>query len=306
MRDASSLTVQVLLSTYNGEAFLAPLLESVLAQDHPAVALLVRDDGSSDRTLELLKPHAKQGRIQLLAGSRLGVSASYFELLERSDPQAAFVAFCDQDDVWLPDKLSRAVVRLQAAGHGPRLYCGRQTLVDAALHPLGRSPGLRRQPALGNALVENVVTGCTAVMDSAARDRLNYARPRSAVLHDWWAYLVVSAFGKVLFDDDARVLYRQHGGNVVGCERSWARSWSRRVARRRLAAGRLVLDEQAREFRDLHGPDLLLAERTLLDRFLARRRSWLAGLGYALAPDVFRQGRVDDLVLRMMIALRRI
>jgi glycosyltransferase involved in cell wall biosynthesis len=92
--------VQVLLSTYNGERFLRPQLDSLLAQDHPNVSILVRDDGSSDGTQAILDEYARGGaRMQVIRGTHLGFTQSFFDLIERSSPEADFLALSDQDDV---------------------------------------------------------------------------------------------------------------------------------------------------------------------------------------------------------------
>src|SRR5215469_2768853 len=106
--------IQVLLSAYNGERYLEPQLDSVLAQDVAGLSVLVRDDGSTDSTPMLLERYAAQhSSIRLLRGENFGFARSFMHLLERSSATARYVAFCDQDDVWQPGKLSRAIAVLR-------------------------------------------------------------------------------------------------------------------------------------------------------------------------------------------------
>lgn len=302
--------VQILLSTFDGVAYLEPLLDSLLAQQGVEVSVLARDDGSSDATPEILERRAADPRVTYLAGppeTNRGVFASYLELLEQADAESPYFAFCDQDDVWLEDKLTRALELLGPMDASrPTLYCSRQILVNEQLETLSLSRRPARGPAFGNALVENIATGCTVVFNRAAREILLRGSPRNPVMHDWWAYIVVAAFGKVLFDDEARVLYRQHAGNVIGSQHRWWKSWALRAGRMRRHGERRVLWEQAVEFRDIHGPSLDDANRAILDRFIERRRKPLGGIRYAMLPDVFRQSLLDDLILRILIALGRI
>src|SRR6266581_2616017 len=113
-------TVQVLLSTYNGVKFLQPLLNSLLDQDWPSVDVLVRDDGSTDGTVDLVEQYCVRPNFRAVREGNVGVVRSFFRLLHLSAPTAAYVAFCDQDDVWERDKLSRAVAALSNTGdHEP-------------------------------------------------------------------------------------------------------------------------------------------------------------------------------------------
>ncbi|RPI15811.1 MAG: glycosyltransferase family 2 protein [Lysobacterales bacterium] len=298
-------TVAVLLSTYDGSRWLAPQFESLLAQRDVDVMVRVRDDGSRDDTPQLLARWAADRRIEYECGGNLGVVRSYLALLAAAPPTAEFVAFSDQDDVWLPDKLSAAVRRL--ATHDPSLpalYCSRTRYVDETLQPLGLSR-IPRIVGYTNALVENVATGCTVVMNRSAVDLVNARPPSAALMHDWWCYLVVSAFGAVEYDPIPRILYRQHGGNVIGGRSGWVASVPDRFRRLRLRRdGAFRCSNQAAEFLRCHGERLAPEKRALLDDFLAARRSTPAALAFAASGRVHRASPQDDLVLRAMIAAR--
>ena len=135
------------------------------------------------------------------------------------------VAFADQDDVWLPEKLARGVAALRPlANEIPALYCARQMLVDEALNPLGLSRRINRPPGFPAALIQNVTTGCTLVLNRRAVAMVATSSPPAASLHDWWCYLVVAAGGgRVISDDAATVLYRQHPANMIGAVNSMPR-----------------------------------------------------------------------------------
>lgn len=303
-------TVTVLLSTYNGIRYLAPLMESVLGQRDVDCHVVVRDDGSSDATRELLNSYAGQdGRIRVVAGANQGVVASFFTLMRLAPVDTRYVAFCDQDDVWEPSKLSRAVAMLGAGSDSePAMYCSRLKIVDDDLRFLAYSDRLRRPPTFGNALVQNIATGCSVVVNRAALDMLTAHPPDTdhVIMHDWWVYLLTSALGRVVVDDQAHILYRQHSGNVVGAVRG-IRAWQGRWSRFRAAGQRHPIGEQTREFvrcfrRELPPPVLELAEGmircTRSDRFIPRLR-------FAVWGGVYRQRLVDDILLKCMIASGR-
>lgn len=237
-RHPASPEVCILLSTYNGAIYLDSLLSSLLAQSNTRWVLYWRDDGSDDHSPTLMRAFAARagaGRcieITMPHGRcHLGIGRSYAALLDHVPPGCA-AAFCDQDDVWLPDKLERAMAAMTAARHPktpggtdpaqaathPVLYCSRQILTDGHLTPRGLSCDLPQAPSFLMALTQNIATGCTVVLSApaVALVRANMPPP-AATLHDWWAYLLVSGVGgTVIADNTPTLLYRQHTHNAVG------------------------------------------------------------------------------------------
>ncbi len=229
--------VDILLATYNGGAHLAELLDSLRAQTHRELTVLVRDDGSTDRTVEIVRRYADDARgpsVRLVEAAApgqppLGPGGNFGRLLAASS--ASRVMFCDQDDVWLPEKVARTLDRLAAAQREspprtPLLVHTDLAVVDEALRPVAPSlwayQNIRPvgRETLAKLLVQNVVTGCTAMLNRPLVDRIGDI-PRPIRLHDWWAALVAAAFGRVVHLPEATVLYRQHPGNDTG-----ARRWS--------------------------------------------------------------------------------
>lgn len=225
MPEATSATrparIMVLLSTYNGEKYIAGQLRSILDQLPASGTILVRDDGSHDCTAACVSALGDP-RITLQQGRNLGFGASFLSLLEQVPADVDLVLFSDQDDVWLPGKIDRARAALHALGNVPGLYGSAQMLADQALRPLQVTPSWPRGPSLAGALVENIVTGCSAALNGAAVRLLQRAAaPPGVCFHDWWAYLVVSAFGIVVHDNEPTLLYRQHGNNQIGHGAGW-------------------------------------------------------------------------------------
>lgn len=226
----SDRRVAILLSTFNGERFLSEQLESLLTQTHDQWVLYWRDDGSCDGTRAVLAAFAAragQGRCVEIPGqaANLGPAASFHALLRSISEQLAaadVVAFADQDDVWLPTKLERGLVALDAVEPGhPALYCARQMLVDAALKPIGLSVAPCGTGGFPAALTQNIATGCTIMLNQPAARLVAVSQPPSSTLHDWWCYLVVTgAGGQLLQDPEPVILYRQHDANMVGAPAS--------------------------------------------------------------------------------------
>jgi rhamnosyltransferase len=221
--------VFIVLSCYNGARYIGEQIESIRQQTFRDWTLLVRDDGSSDSTLEIVEGFARaDSRIRLLPDRRgnLGPPASFGALLEHAlERQAAYVAISDQDDVWRPDKLERQLDLLRAheasvgMGH-PALVHSDLTVVDSDLRPIHASyfryQRLEHVTAdpLRRLLLQNFVTGCTAMLNRALL-RLAVPVP-SVVMHDWWLAQCAAALGSILFLPTSTVLYRQHGANAIG------------------------------------------------------------------------------------------
>ena len=214
--------IAILMGTYDGSQFLPLQLTSILYQSHQNWSLWVSDDGSTDGTRELLESVRQQwgsDRVHILDGPSLGFVHNYLSLLCRHEIKADYFAFADQDDVWLPDKLWRSVEALGKCPPGaPGLYCGRTLIVDAEGVERGMSLLDRVMPSFPNALIQNIASGNTMVLNAAARDLMKYAGADVDIFaHDWWAYLAVMAVGgSVMFDPVPWVHYRQHGMNQVG------------------------------------------------------------------------------------------
>ena len=215
--------VAILLSTFNGGAFLPAQLESFEAQAGAEWVLYWRDDGSGDDSVLVMEAFgSRTGRcVRVDRAGHLGVTASYMALLAAAVQAGEVVfAFSDQDDVWLPEKLARGMDALGEDG-APVLYCSRQVLVDEALRRLSESSPVQVKPGLGPALTQNIATGCTVMLNRAAAALVAGSVAPGPSLHDWWSYLVVAAAGgRIIADPAVTVLYRQHGGNAVGAPRS--------------------------------------------------------------------------------------
>jgi glycosyltransferase involved in cell wall biosynthesis len=299
-------TVEVLLSTYNGEKYLTQLLDSVRAQEHSHVRLSVRDDGSSDGTVRLLEQLLRgKPSDRLSVGANIGAAQSFMTLLRTVSADTDYAAFCDQDDVWLPEKLSSAVDAIQGV-KGPALYCCAVRLVSESLIEIKVHRRCVRGPSFENALVENIATGCTILLNRAAIDLLASRAPKTLLMHDAWCYLVVAGCGRVVYDPHPHVLYRLHASNAIGVGRTLWAEWSGRAARQLREGRERVLTRQAEEFRQLYGPQLPAATLRCLEEFLGAQSALPPRLRYALLGSAHRQRPLDDIIFRTLYALRRV
>jgi glycosyltransferase involved in cell wall biosynthesis len=284
--------VEVLLATYNGARFLREQIDSILAQDYGNIRVLARDDGSSDETVEILAQYAARfpDRFQVMpVGVATGNPKNNFLLLMKAST-ADYICFSDQDDVWLPDKVSRtkqAMDQLESrwGTKVPLLVFTDLHLVDDKLKIVQESfwsymnidPG--RINRLSEMMVQSVVTGCTAMLNRALLE-LSVRMPEEAYMHDLWISWLASFMGKSSPVRAQTVLYRQHDRNVIGTGihisdmpvQGSTRSWWERIRRPRIAAGHVLRWEigqrQARAFLNEHGSELTAKKRALLRGFL--------------------------------------
>lgn len=305
--------IQVLLSTYNGELFIAEQLESILLQEGVDFSILVRDDGSQDRTTEIVAKYVGlyPDKIRLLKSDNRKLPASFFELIRQSSEDYDYYAFCDQDDVWEPGKLLRAVTKLKTLldQERPLLYCSATTMVDQELNVISVWPQVPRRPlTVYNALIENVVVGCTAVFNKRAMDLMKHRLPTSydkIIMHDWWLYATVAAFGEVIFDPEPAIRYRQHDRNSFGGSTSHLSKWKKRL--RRFFSTQYTISDQAAEFLKCYNEEMSSQLRSDIEHFVASQRlPLLARIRYAQRFPFYRHSVVDQLVFRLICALGKL
>lgn len=207
--------VTVLMSTYNGERYLEEQLQSLLNQTGVDVKIFVRDDGSTDSTLRILNEYKEKDIIQLIQGKNVGWRKSFMELVYNA-PDSDYYAFCDQDDIWMPEKLAVAVNALNnLQTDKPNLYCS--NLYYYANNTKGRL--LRSEIPYYNrytCLLSNIAIGCTIVFNKALKDVMKNNPLEIPVAHDYWAYQTAMYLGHVIYDNNSYILYRQHDKNQIG------------------------------------------------------------------------------------------
>lgn len=215
--------VCILLSTYNGEKYLEQQLESLRMQEGVELKILVRDDESKDRTVSIIKRWQTDypSLIDFVQGENVGFAMSFTRLLQiavEKYPDAEYYAFCDQDDVWLPEKLRKAVEKLQVESKViPVAYCSNTRLVDADLRfmRMGWKKGEARL-SKERALIQSFATGCTMVFNRKAAETYVSHLPEVIKVHDFLMYQLCMFLGKVVYDENSYILYRQHGNNQIG------------------------------------------------------------------------------------------
>ena len=206
----------VLLSTYNGEKYLPELLDSVMAQKDVIIDVLARDDGSKDKTVEILK---KNDRVQVYTGENLKPAKSFLDLILKADASYDYYALCDQDDVWKADKVISAIEHIKDSNK-PTLYSSAVEVVDRDLNFIRKSftDNSFKDPLYD--ILTYGTPGCTFVCNKALMQKLKEYKPTTISMHDSWISFVCLAVNGLFYSDhEAYILYRQHDANVLGAQR---------------------------------------------------------------------------------------
>ncbi|MDD9958741.1 MAG: glycosyltransferase family 2 protein [Gammaproteobacteria bacterium] len=278
--------VAILLSTFNGATFLSAQLDSILAQTYVNFVIVIRDDGSSDPTPELISrykdSHPDQIHVVSTDKNNLGASGSFSSLIDyvlenkfTLGLENAYMMFCDQDDIWFENKIEKQLEAILAAEQGsgespvPVLVHSDLEVVSQENELIADSfisyQGLEiERNQFANMVISNLVTGCTAIINEALARR---ATPVSkhAIMHDWWLALVAAAFGRVVFLNQPLVYYRQHASNTIGAKEfikpePGSRSFWQRLFARKPNEHLFEVARQAREFRQRFGSELSFRE----------------------------------------------
>ena len=237
--ELNNYSIAILLATYNGGKYIREQLDSLFQQSCDCFHLYVRDDGSSDDTMKIIEEFRQKysNRITILEDSQKhrGAAKSFMYLLENVDSE--YYMFCDQDDIWLPEKVEKTFDRMkEIEGTAPVLVATDLRVVDEHLSPIKESFNedlkidvFRKHPEL--ICVRHVVTGCTMMFNRAAKEASLPMSPR-ATMHDEWVALCVHFKGGVIsILDDSTILYRQHTSNTLGAEQARKGFFARAIAR---------------------------------------------------------------------------
>ncbi len=273
--------VQVLLATYQGERFLREQVASILDQEGVSVSILARDDRSRDSSYSILEHFAREHPTQVtLIPNEVGTGHAKWNFVQLMQASTGpYVALADQDDVWLPNKLQLCMdaMRELERQHGalvPLLVFTDLTVVDHDLCEIHDSFWKHQHidaDRIGNLphlLAQNVVTGCTALMNRALVER-SLPMPTEAFMHDWWIALNASVFGHARALHRSTILYRQHGSNAVGAVTHGKPKFWPSLRRHGLRKAQWEMGEkQAEAFLSLHGPSLPPDKRRILEAYV--------------------------------------
>lgn len=227
MAHKKSPSVAILMCTFNGAAFLEEQLNSIFCQTYNNWKLFVNDDGSKDSTLKILKNYQKKWgpkKLIIRQGPQKGFCQNFLQIINDPKIKADLYFLCDQDDVWLPHKLSHTIKKISKLNSvKPILYCGRTTYVSSdANYILGQSDLFQRPPSFKNAIVQSIGGGNTMAFNNHLKKVTQKYPKVNVVSHDWWLYIMNELVGgKTFYDSESTILYRQHSKSLIGANTGW-------------------------------------------------------------------------------------
>lgn len=270
--------IEILMAAYNGETYIAEQIESILKQTEQDWHLTVQDDCSTDRTAEIVKGYwaAFPEKITYHKNERNlgGAKYNFYEMILSAD--ADYIMTCDQDDVWLPNKLEKTLaamkdLELQYGSENPLLVHSDLTVVNSSLQVISGSMFLSQEldssrNTFSELLVQNQVTGCTMMINRALLKMFPGRQPGNMIMHDWWAALIAAAFGAIGFVNEPTILYRQHNENEVGAKNTKKLGYNLKRALKMAAARKVLIDTylQAGDFARVYQDQLTGSQREIV------------------------------------------
>ena len=296
-------TISVLMSTFNGEKYVAKQIDSVLSQVGDFdLKLYIRDDCSSDSTLEIIDKYAKvyHDKIFVFKGKNLKLNNSFFYLLSNC-PKSDYYAFCDQDDVWENDKISIALEELKKEKDDvPLLYASVSKLAHDDLVPYGTTRKKRKELCFYNTIIQNICPGHTQVFNNSLRDLIvSKTIPSEIYVYDSWVANVASLCGKIVFDNRAHTFYRQHDGQSLGYGNGY-------VGRIKSTYRHFLNDKnrfiaQIKSFSNCYNEDIFKrGYEKEITKFL-KEKNFFQRLGYSFSCKLYRQSFLETILFKILI-----
>lgn len=253
--------IAILLASYNGERYIREQLNSLFQQTNQNWHLYIHDDGSKDQTLSIIEEYQVRypERITILEGPATGSSRdNFFYLL--SQVNAPYYFFCDQDDVWLPQKIQKTYERMIEIEDKdlPCLVFTDLKVVDESLNTIAEKMEdyqklNYKDLSFKQLMVQAAVTGCTVVINQKLRmEMLRNNDHENIIMHDWWASMIAAKFGKITCLNEPLILYRQHSENNVGAKNYTFFEISKKVITNRIQIRNSIVMtmKQAQKFAD--------------------------------------------------------
>ena len=303
--------VAILMCTFNGEEFLEEQLNSINNQDCKNWTLYVNDDGSKDKTIDILKSYQKKWgakKLRIRRGPEKGFCQNFLNIINDPKIHADFYFLCDQDDVWMACKISHALEKISKLDNAkPLLYCSRTTYVSSnGKHILGQSELFLKPPSFKNALVQSIAGGNTMAFNNHLKKIAQKYPKADVVSHDWWLYILNELVGgQTFYDPESTILYRQHNKSLIGANTGL-------IAK--LRRFKMLLNGKYREYNTRHfevfnkfNIDGLRRNLELIDQFfMLRDKSLKNRLSIIKEMGIYRQTFDTHLGLYLGLILKKI
>lgn len=293
--------VTVLMSTYNGERYLEEQIQSIKNQKNVQIDILVRDDGSLDNTIKILKDN----NIKYIIGKNLKPALSFMDLISKCNIDSDYYALSDQDDYWLDNKLDEAIKKIERMDtQKPILYFSSKEVTDKNLNKL-YNLNETEKITIGSAMIKNIATGCTMVFNKKLFDILQKYNPQNIEMHDAWIYrLCLAVDGIIIHDNNSYILYRQHGSNVVGAKENNKQKIKRRL--NSLKNPKHYREKMAQEILNGYADILNHNSKKIINYFANYRKSFKLKLKLLFDKSIRLNEMNETIIFKIAVLLNRV
>ena len=296
MRDKK---VAVVMSTYNGEKYIKEQMDSILNQTYKNIEIVVRDDGSKDGTVEIVKEYQKSHpNISLYEGDNVGFVNSFFGLLAIAE--ADYYAYADQDDVWLENKIELAVNELDKLDNSkPNMAFGNSDYYDDEMNFIGYGEKNKKYSFL-RSLFSCIGQGMTFTINQKTKELITNNRPKSCFFHDWWTYILCVSMGNVAYSNVTTVKYRRRKENATSEGQGYFRLIVWRVKNLLFGNGMKDIKQQMLNFKEIFYDKLSDENKKIIDLFGNEKYSFIKAIRKTFYPKRIRSKLVDEVMLRFL------
>lgn len=294
-------TIQILMSTYNGEKYLKEQLDSIInLNEFELIKVLIRDDGSTDGTRDILKEYEEKYDFEIILGTNIGITRSIFELLKNSDENCKLFALSDQDDIWMKDKFYNVMQKhYNSDNTEPIMYASISEVVSEDIKHIGTTLIPKKEVGFYNAMVQNITPGHTQVYNRRLVELLVNKKFKDVVVVDWWIYLVASGCGKIIFEPKCTVKHRQHNNNSVGYQNNGVKKLINRIKKLKRKDANSI-SKQLKSLFDIYGDILKDDYKNELSLYLNNLQNTLSRIQYILKAKVYRQTIIETIIFKIL------
>lgn len=300
--------VAIVMSTYNGEKYLEEQLQSLFDQTYKNIQIYVRDDGSSDDTINILRKYEKKDNIQVIYGKNIGVTKSFLSALKIAyDNKNDYFAFCDQDDKWHKDKIERALNLIQQKENPtiPTMYFSEVNFCDENMNFIKKSSVGDSKLSFRNSLVDGAGYGMTSVYNKIMIKAILESDYNKVAQHDIWPYMIASGFGNIIYDSRATNEYRRTGNNVSPSGKSFFPLLVFRIKHFLTGDDSYLIKKQILLYKSNFFDKLKNEDKKLLNLF-SEKYDFLKALKKTFYPKKFRENILDDFGVRFLFLIGKL
>lgn len=300
--------VAIVLSTYNGEKYIEKQLESLVNQTYKNIDIYIRDDGSKDKTTEIIEKYeSKYNNIKLIKANNVGLVNSFYEGLKSAFETGDYFAYCDQDDYWHQDKIERAIEKLEYSNNNtPTVLFTEFNYCDANLEFVEKSNMNKKGTSFKNSLVECIASGNTMVFNKKMAKLILETNTQNVCLHDWWLYMIATGIGNIIYDPEPSLEYRRTGNNVTPGGRGFLKLQIFRIKKFLFGDYLKKVKKQIQKYDENFHNELSEENQKLINLFIKDGYHINIVLKKVYYPKMFRQNLLDELLIRFIFLIGKL